>query len=502
MTLLQTIILGIVQGLTEFIPVSSSAHLVITPFVFGWQIPDQEAFIFDVIVQLGTLLAVIVYFWRDIVKIIRSVSIGVVRRQPFFDASARLGWLIILATFPAGVIGLLLKDQVEAAFTSVPATSIFLLITALLLLLAERKGRRNRSLEQLSWKDALWIGFFQAAAIFPGISRSGATISGGLFRDVERPAAARFSFLMSLPIMLLAGVSASADLITSGQVARQAPTLAAGFLTSALVGYLSIHWLLSYLNKRSLRWFAVYCLLMGSFMLALAGIQSRKSSPASFLPAEATPQPVRVALSPSLSHYAERISGCSEAYPDLAVFIDVIPLSQVHMSQFDLVVSFGMPPLEIPFLYPVGEETLRILVNAELPVDDITQEALNGIFSGSVQSWSEVQPAIEPAQAIRVLQYPAESDLSSAFIESLQLDGEYPDRALIVPTPQAMLEGLSQTPGSIGYLPGSVDIGNHAVKYLKITGDFEQKLRRSVLVGSNREPEGSLKNLIGCLQQS
>lgn len=263
MSIYQAIILGIIQGITEFLPISSSAHLVITPFLLGWKLPAQEAFIFDVLVQMGTLLAVIAYFWTDIWQITVGFSKAILMRQPFKDQQARLGWFILLATLPAGVVGLLIKDQVEAAFSSPWFTSLFLFGTAALLVTAEMLGSRSRSLDRFSWQDALWMGLFQAAAIFPGISRSGATISGGMMRQLDRPAAARFSFLMSLPIMLAAGLLAFNDLLQVENLSSQVLPLAIGFLTSAIIGYFSIRWLLGYLTRHSLYSFAIYCTGLG-----------------------------------------------------------------------------------------------------------------------------------------------------------------------------------------------------------------------------------------------
>ena len=267
MTLLQSILLGIIQGLTEFLPISSSGHLVIVPYLLGWEIPADQAFVFDVLVQVATLAAVIVYFWADLVSILRAFLSGLWRRRPFDDPQARLGWIILLATLPAGIAGLLLKDAVEQAFASPAATAAFLLITAVLLLVAERLGRRNRKVEQLTWLDALWIGLAQALSIFPGLSRSGATITGGMTRHLERPAAARFSFLLSIPIMLAAGLLAGLDLVKMPDVGALLPTFIPGFIAAAVVGYLSIRWLLSYLSRRPLYLFSIYCLLAGLVVL-------------------------------------------------------------------------------------------------------------------------------------------------------------------------------------------------------------------------------------------
>lgn len=267
MTLLQSILLGIVQGLTEFLPISSSGHLVIVPHLLNWNIPSRDAFIFNVLVQVATLLGVFAYFWNDLMVITRGFVLAFWRKQPFSDPDARQGWYLILATIPAAVLGLALKDAVETAFSSPVATAFFLLGTALLLLIAERVGKRNRGLEQLTWRIALWIGFFQVLALFPGLSRSGATIAGGMIQDLKRPAAARFSFLMSIPIMLLAGLVASMDLLRTPNLPTLLPAFIPGFLTAAVTGYLAIRWLLGYLTRRPLTAFAIYCLIAGLITL-------------------------------------------------------------------------------------------------------------------------------------------------------------------------------------------------------------------------------------------
>lgn len=269
MTLLEAILLGIVQGLTEFLPISSSAHLVLVPYLLNWQLDQQVVFVFDVLVQMGTLLAVIVYFRADLWKIIRAWVGGLARRQPFADADARLGWYLILATIPAGVFGLLIKDMVEAAFTSPLATALFLLITAVLLLVAERIGRRARSLSEMSWKDALVIGAFQAVSVFPGISRSGSTIAGGMTRHLDRRSAARFSFLMSIPVMLAAGLLAMLDLMDIPNLTEFLPLMVAGFISAGVVGYLSIRWLLAFLTRRPLTAFAVYCVAFSAVVVGV-----------------------------------------------------------------------------------------------------------------------------------------------------------------------------------------------------------------------------------------
>ncbi|MBN1372537.1 MAG: undecaprenyl-diphosphatase UppP [Anaerolineaceae bacterium] len=270
MSLLEAIILGIIQGLTEFLPISSSAHLVLVPFLLNWQLDESVVFIFDVLVQMGTLVAVIVYFRKDLWNIIRAWVNGLVQRKPFAEADSRLGWCLILATIPAAVLGLLVKDLVEAAFNSPLATGLSLLLTAALLVAAEKIGKRNRAMEQMNWKDALTIGAFQAISIFPGVSRSGSTITGGMTRHLDRPSAARFSFLMSIPVMLAAGGMALLDLLDAPNLAQFIPVMAAGFISAAVVGYLSIRWLLSFLTRRTLYPFAIYCVALAAIVVVVS----------------------------------------------------------------------------------------------------------------------------------------------------------------------------------------------------------------------------------------
>lgn len=270
MSIIQAIILGIVQGITEFLPVSSSAHLVLTPFLVGWKLDEAVVFPFDVLVQLGTLLAAIIYFRRDLWEILQAVWAGLRTRKPFGSQPARLGWLLVLATIPAGLLGLLIKDAVEAAFGSPQMTAVFLLVTAALLLIAEKVGRKNRSLDSLTWKDALWIGVAQAISLFPGISRSGATITGGMTRHLDRPSAARFSFLMMIPVMLAAGLLSILDLFDIPNFSSYLPAIAAGFIAAAVVGYLAIRWLLGFLIRRPLFVFSIYCAVLAGIVLLVS----------------------------------------------------------------------------------------------------------------------------------------------------------------------------------------------------------------------------------------
>ena len=271
MTYLQSIVLGIIQGASEFLPISSSGHLVLAPYLFGWNISIQEAFVFDVLVQVATLAAVIIYYWKDLIDILKSMILGIKTKNYFKDPLSRLGWLLLLATIPAGVTAILFKDTFEKAFSNPKAASIFLLCTSALLIFGEFLGSKIRSLTSISWLDAIWIGIFQVFALFPGISRSGSTITGGLIRGFDRPSAARFSFLMAIPVMTAAGALALYDLASAPELIGQFPVYLAGFITAALVGYFAIRWFISYLSQRSLYIFACYCFLLGAgFLIAIS----------------------------------------------------------------------------------------------------------------------------------------------------------------------------------------------------------------------------------------
>jgi undecaprenyl-diphosphatase len=276
MDLLQAIILGLVQGATEFIPVSSSGHLVLVPWLLGW---SEPGLVFNTIVHWGTLVAVLAYFWRDWWALITAWLRGLFRqgwrdpdapRPEQRDRDRRLMWLLIVGSVPAAAIGFLLEDFFESLFGKPAWVSIFLLVTAGLLALSERLGQRTREISDLGWLDALLIGLGQAAAIAPGISRSGSTMAAGLFRGLERAAAARFSFLLATPIIFGAGLFKLLDLFDAPDPLAQVPALAAGFVAAAVSGYLCIWGLLRYLQRGRLYIFAVYCALAGTLCLVVA----------------------------------------------------------------------------------------------------------------------------------------------------------------------------------------------------------------------------------------
>jgi undecaprenyl-diphosphatase len=264
MTLFSALLLGIIQGLTEFIPVSSTAHLLIAQTFL--KIPADEAmFSFLVIVQLGTVVSLIVFYWSDLLSLIRAFF-----SKPFSTQENRLAWYIIIATIPALIVGYVLKNAVESLFRQpMLEAAIRLFSAAILLTLAEYLTSKTRSIDSMNWLDALIIGLFQIVAVFPGASRSGSTISGGMFRGFDRPSAARFAFLMSVPVMLAAGGYETLDMIKMPNLGQFLPLLAVGFVIAAIVGWLAIKWLLNYLNKHSLYVFAAYCFVVAVILLFL-----------------------------------------------------------------------------------------------------------------------------------------------------------------------------------------------------------------------------------------
>jgi len=262
MNIFQSFLLGLLQGLTEFIPVSSTAHLLIGQTILG--IPSNDAmFSFLVLVQLGTTLSLIVFFWQELWAIIIAFF-----AKPFSSPLNCLAWYIIIATIPALVFGYLLKSVVESLFqTPLMEAGIRLLITAVVLGLAEWLGKRNRIIEKMTWLDALFVGIAQILAVFPGASRSGTTISAGMARGFDRPSATRFAFLIAVPVMLAAGGYQSLDLLKLSGLSSFLPILVVGFVTAAVVGWFAIKWLLGYLNKHSLYVFAGYCAVIGTACL-------------------------------------------------------------------------------------------------------------------------------------------------------------------------------------------------------------------------------------------
>ncbi|MGA2378511.1 MAG: undecaprenyl-diphosphate phosphatase [Spirochaetia bacterium] len=278
---LQAAVLGVVQGLTEFIPISSSAHLVIIPWLCGWTDPALDGLPFDVALHLGTLVAVILFFASDWARLIVAWVKSIVRLRLGDDHDGRMAWFLLLACIPGGIAGVFFEGNVNASFhvQPIPRISMILMAVAIallggLLLLADRLGKQERPFTGIGPVDAGLIGFAQALAIFPGVSRSGATITAGLALGLERTAAARFSFLLSAPIIAGAGLKSLYDLVKGmhGAPASSAELIIfpIGFLTAAVSGFFCIKTLLSFLQKHSTRAFVFYRWALAVLVLVVA----------------------------------------------------------------------------------------------------------------------------------------------------------------------------------------------------------------------------------------
>ncbi|MCP5095272.1 MAG: undecaprenyl-diphosphatase UppP [Chloroflexi bacterium] len=265
MTLFEAIILGIIQGATEFLPISSSGHSILIPAIFNLSETTLAA---SVVAHLGTLLAVIIYFFHDLWAIFTAALSSLRDRAPMATTESRLAWYIVVGSIPAAILGLLLEDWFESLFQNARWAALFLIGTAVILIIGERLISGQKTLEQMNWLDAIIIGLFQALALLPGISRSGSTIMAGLIRGLDRELAARYSFLLSVPIIFGAGLVQVPQMISEG-AGSSFGILMAIFITSAVVGYACIYFLMAWLRERNLYPFAIYCALFGIGYLLL-----------------------------------------------------------------------------------------------------------------------------------------------------------------------------------------------------------------------------------------
>lgn len=263
---LQSIILGLVQGLTEFLPISSTAHLRVVPALLGWEDPGAA---YSAVVQLGTLAAVLIYFFRDLLQMAAAWGRGIVGRRPFADHRSKMAWILIVGTVPIGVIGLVFQQQIETTLRSLWVVACALIGLALLLALSEALGRRRRSMGQIGWLDGMVIGCAQALALIPGASRSGVTITAGLFCGLNRADAARFSFLLSVPAVAASGLYEMYALAKMPMGGVSWPSVSLGTLAAALSGYLAIAGLIRFLQKRSTLVFILYRILLGGAIVGL-----------------------------------------------------------------------------------------------------------------------------------------------------------------------------------------------------------------------------------------
>lgn len=264
MSYLEAILLGVLQGLTEFLPISSSAHLAIFPQLFGFDDPGAS---FTAVTQIGTEVAVLLFFWRDIVRIIKAWSISLVRKDRRGDLDARMGWYIIVGTLPIAVMGFLFQESIKTTFRSLWLIAIMLIVFGLILGIADRVNVGEKTEGDLTLKDSLLYGLGQMLALIPGVSRSGATITVGLFRGYRREVATRYAFLLAIPAVLASGLSQLNEVSLAASPGL--PKTLVATLVAFVVGYVTIGWLLKYLRTRSYLPFVIYRVTLGSIVLIL-----------------------------------------------------------------------------------------------------------------------------------------------------------------------------------------------------------------------------------------
>ncbi len=269
MSTLEAIVLGVVQGLTEFLPISSTGHILFVPALAGW--PDPGA-AFSAVIQLGTMAAVLVYFRTDLWRMAVAFVKSFVGDHPLWrsdDSDARIGWYIVLGTIPISIIGLVFADQIENNVRSLSLVAVVMILFSFVLMAADLKGAQDRDVKQLTLRDGIIIGLFQALALIPGVSRSGATISGGLFLGLDRESATRYSFLLSVPAVVLSALFELRKIGDStGASVGVAPTIIATVL-AFISGYLAIAFLLRFVRTHNFAVFVVYRVAVGATMLVL-----------------------------------------------------------------------------------------------------------------------------------------------------------------------------------------------------------------------------------------
>jgi undecaprenyl-diphosphatase len=272
MPLVQVIVLAVLQGITEFLPISSSAHLALTPWLFGWKDQGLE---FDIALHFGTLFSVLIYFFKDWLRILAN-GLGrpmphLLGADPTVDRNPRLLWYLIAATLPAGIAGILLKDTVETTFRSPYVMGTMLILIGLVMFAAEKYAKHERKMDEMTLFDCVFIGFAQALALVPGTSRSGITMTAGLFRNLDRSTAARFSFLLSTPIVVAAALKGLVDLRKHGGLeGGEALPVTIGIIVTAVTGCFVISFLLKFLRANSVLPFVIYRIAFGLLVLTLA----------------------------------------------------------------------------------------------------------------------------------------------------------------------------------------------------------------------------------------
>lgn len=510
MTIIQSIILGIIQGITEFLPISSSAHLVLVPYLLGWRIPEEQVFPFDVLVQLGTLLAVIYYFRKELKEIVVCMLQGVIYKKPFDDPASRTGWFVLLASIPAGLIGLFFKSRIEEAFQQPAFTAVLLIGTAIMLVIAEIAGKQSRDIETMTWLDALWIGIFQVFALFPGISRSGSTITGAMTRGLKRKPAGQFSFLMAIPIMLAASLLGALDLIKLSNLKAFGPVMLVGFISAAVIGYFSIHWLIAFISKHSLMPFAIYCTLLGIGSLFFTWFSPTGSL---FISSIQDNEAIHVDFDPELTWLLPIMNACSQEPNGFNWIGSGDSKDPSLFTGQNLSIQLEEPVGDEHFHFLIGSVPIFPVVNTENQLESLTISNLQNIFTGQITSWQDLFLAcpdcfqnrqISPDFALSPIALwiePPESKLNQKILESLGFENSQPAYATYAPNNQALAQSIIDNSAIIGFLPAPSF--NDQIKKISLpqSNPWSDEAKLSIFATIQNEPTQQINDWLFCIQE-
>ncbi len=506
MNILQALILGIIQGITEFLPVSSTAHLIIIPYLLRWTLSNEQVILFHIFIQWGTLIALVVFFHSDLLDLCRAFINSIKSRRPFQNEKSRLSWLILISLPPAVIADFLLINKVESIFSNPLITAFFLFGTAFLLIIAEVIGKRIHTIEALTWKNAIILGFFQAISILPGISRAGSCISGGMIQDLNRKDAARFSFLIGIPLLLISGINNIIDLINIQNLSQYLPSLLIGFIAAGLVGYFVLQWLLSYLSHHSLLPFAFYCILLGVFVI---GNGLFISHPSLETTQTAKSQTINMTYPSSLRWVIPIALKCNATNSVLTLRFSFDSNNSSSTEAVAITYQPDVKPNISPYL--LGHENFVIAVNSANPVSSLTLDQVSEIFMGTNKTWGDFSKSCNQCVSFTDATSFAEKDLTTwvypptsmeqTILQNIIMKENFLSvNAIVAPDPQALLEAIRFNPAAIGILPEHwLD---KTIKSINIRDAGKNDLLFPILANVPSDLLETVKPLLLCIEHS